>query len=1072
MFVSPPAPQQQGEQPPPSTSSQILFMFLGGLPLESKHWIKFFEDANKDQYKIVVHPIKLEGYHTKITESNFKQFEENILVVDKDHHVRTRWWSRSLSDATLLMMQYSLLEKGNIFKKLILVDSTNMPIYNFDVIYKTLTENNKTWMFFSNKNYPDDHMLKTYTWHGGQFDIDDMNFSSQWFTLDQQHLKFYFDLDNLNKENYTYKQAAKDTGCNTDYIISDNPRLQGYLNSFGNYNISFNGGKEYCTGSDEIYFQSVLRKNIKHESIENHIYLRNITELETVSENIYITLDNYDLIAINGIMKNKSAWANNINNIWYGSHIEFNSKKADRVLMWEDDNGKLKMFNTHGEKKDITKEQKDDLCNERITIEELLDQGGGSGQIYYSNNKNRCFVGESLNYLELKNKYSVSSTYTDWQWINLSPSNIFRGLDLSLFYKNEPIPSYNLSNLLVGPPSEIINMRDIDDTIGIEAFETQYYAEGQPSNPGYHPLEYERISLVEIVNALNLILKLRLRVIDNNYLYNAYQYWMKTVLSKNVEWTRLFDEVGYLHIADNEENREKKYGFDINTTVLNNALKYGALFIRKVKNTSFIDKHSEQIFSLNEYVPEMTTFERGTTHYNSWQFTEAKDTSIDDFLEKIGTLEGMNKITITINRKNIFNSLYLQFIGENERFENQMFVKFTEGFGIDAGGLTKQLFNDLPGQITGKGNEEDKFFLENDSYQLLNPANNNLEQYKFLGKFFAYAIKLKQNINISLHPVILYMLKNSEYSEHNFNISNTLGKKIMELYTEQIPLIDLELIHKNIQTELKYSDRITPRFNTWQEIKDEIDKFDCTIFTNQPFTRFMQLNDIPDDFFWTQKKDEVKICLREAGFNCIMFEDPMLEFPFNKKDLLINILVKGYLINNCRDQLEHFVRGFHELIPPNELNDLSLKNLNLLIRGKTKIDIEDFLNNLEINYADRYIDQIHAIIRTNAAADSNYLNIFIAAATGHQNLPYDGFANKRFNTNKLTLEFIGYKNNAHTCFNKIDIPTSALNDLTTPMGLKYYLSVAVIRDLANIKVYLDGGSNNMKIYTIKYFNNI
>ena len=154
-----------------------------------------------------------------------------------------------------------------------------------------------------------------------------------------------------------------------------------------------------------------------------------------------------------------------------------------------------------------------------------------------------------------------------------------------------------------------------------------------------------------------------------------------------------------------------------------------------------------------------------------------KDTSIDNFLEEIGTLENRRKITITINRKNIFNSLYLQFIGENERFENQMFVKFTDGTGIDAGGLTKQIFNDLPGQIRGKGDEEGKFFLDLESFQLLNPANNNLEQYKFLGKFFAYAIKLKQNINISLHPVILYMLKNSKYSEHNFNISNTSLKR-------------------------------------------------------------------------------------------------------------------------------------------------------------------------------------------------------------------------------------------------------------------------------------------------------
>ena len=107
----------------------ILFMFLGGLPSEEhilEHYKLFFSKSKDTRsLRIVVHPMNLDTYELN------KSFHTHIAVVDKDHWIKTQWGTRSLTDATLLMMQFAFLHFGDIFKKYILLSSTCAPLYNY-----------------------------------------------------------------------------------------------------------------------------------------------------------------------------------------------------------------------------------------------------------------------------------------------------------------------------------------------------------------------------------------------------------------------------------------------------------------------------------------------------------------------------------------------------------------------------------------------------------------------------------------------------------------------------------------------------------------------------------------------------------------------------------------------------------------------------------------------------------------------------------------------------------------------------------------------------------------------------
>ena len=150
---------------------KILLMFLGGTPNSAniiKHWVSMNKEFTKSaNYYLVIHPIILTNF---VIDTNFKQIfnPENIYIVNEEHHMLTEWATRSISDSTLIMMEYAHLANNHeLFDKYILLSSNCCPLYNLDEIYNQITSNDKSWLATNDSIFLSDDYV-------GQMDIMDI----------------------------------------------------------------------------------------------------------------------------------------------------------------------------------------------------------------------------------------------------------------------------------------------------------------------------------------------------------------------------------------------------------------------------------------------------------------------------------------------------------------------------------------------------------------------------------------------------------------------------------------------------------------------------------------------------------------------------------------------------------------------------------------------------------------------------------------------------------------------------------------------------------------------------------
>jgi hypothetical protein len=239
-------------------NKKILLMFLGGAisSINLINHYKIMNDIfiNKNNYYIVIHPISL----PYIINEEFKNIfnPDNIFIVDENHHLLTAWYTKSLSDATLMMMQYAHNKNcKNLFDKYILLSPNCCPLYTFDKIYDYLVQNDKSYLDFNNKNPTEVEISNT------RYKKSKIMTGSQWMILDKQHVKIFFPFDICN----TYKKTGT-ICCNNfekkiqviEIIDNDNPANDYIKKIFNLYNNN-------CTNTDENFFITSILYYIIHE---------------------------------------------------------------------------------------------------------------------------------------------------------------------------------------------------------------------------------------------------------------------------------------------------------------------------------------------------------------------------------------------------------------------------------------------------------------------------------------------------------------------------------------------------------------------------------------------------------------------------------------------------------------------------------------------------------------------------------------------------------------------------------------------------------------------------------------
>ncbi|OQR81711.1 HECT E3 ubiquitin ligase, partial [Thraustotheca clavata] len=157
----------------------------------------------------------------------------------------------------------------------------------------------------------------------------------------------------------------------------------------------------------------------------------------------------------------------------------------------------------------------------------------------------------------------------------------------------------------------------------------------------------------------------------------------------------------------------------------------------------------------------------------------------------------------------------------------------------------------------------------------------------------------------------------------------------------------------------------------------------------------------------------------------------------NKEEYL-NLLLKHYMFDSVQDQVTSLLKGLFDVIPRNLLTVFDYQELELLICGVPKIDVDDWERHSDVKYQDFdhgspaeicVVEWFWTIVRAFTQEQRARLLQFV---TGTSRVPVEGFKGLLSNDGRVRrfgIQIVsrgvpptGLYPKAHTCFNRIDIP--------------------------------------------------
>ncbi|KAJ5627361.1 hypothetical protein N7528_004788 [Penicillium herquei] len=146
------------------------------------------------------------------------------------------------------------------------------------------------------------------------------------------------------------------------------------------------------------------------------------------------------------------------------------------------------------------------------------------------------------------------------------------------------------------------------------------------------------------------------------------------------------------------------------------------------------------------------------------------------------------------------------------------------------------------------------------------------------------------------------------------------------------------------------------------------------------------------------------------------------------KEEYIQRVVEYRLVESVREQLDNFLKGFHEIIPPDLISIFNEQELELLISGLPEIDPDEWKNNTEYHNYSASSPQIQWFWRAVRSFDKEERAKLLQFVTGTSKVPLNGFKElegmngvSKFNIHRD----YGNKDrlpSSHTCFNQLDLP--------------------------------------------------
>lgn len=328
-------------------------------------------------------------------------------------------------------------------------------------------------------------------------------------------------------------------------------------------------------------------------------------------------------------------------------------------------------------------------------------------------------------------------------------------------------------------------------------------------------------------------------------------------------------------------------------------------------------------------------------------------------------------LQLNIRRDNVFLDSFksLYFKTPDEIKYGKLNIRFHGEEGIDAGGVSREWFGAMARQMF------------NPDYALFNPVAsdrttfhpNTLSQvnpehlmfFKFIGRIIGKA--LYENRVLDCH------------------FSRAVYRKILG---KSVSLKDMETLDLDYYKSLVWmleNDITDVAFETFSF---EVDKFGVT----------------------------ETVDLMPGGRDIAVTEDNKHEY--------VRLVVEYKLIKSVQEQLDHFLEGFHEIIPSHLISIFNEQELELLISGLPDIDVDDWKNNTEYHNYQPTSAQIQWFWRAVRSFDKEEKAKLLQFVTGTSKVPLNGFkelegmnGHAKFNIHRdySSKEKLP---SSHTCFNR------------------------------------------------------
>ncbi|KLJ12683.1 E3 ubiquitin-protein ligase HUWE1 [Blastomyces silverae] len=319
-----------------------------------------------------------------------------------------------------------------------------------------------------------------------------------------------------------------------------------------------------------------------------------------------------------------------------------------------------------------------------------------------------------------------------------------------------------------------------------------------------------------------------------------------------------------------------------------------------------------------------------------------------------------------------FKSLY--FKTANEMKYGKLNIRFHGEEGVDAGGVTREWF-----QVLARG-------MFNPNYALFIPVASD---------------------RTTFHPNRLSGVNQEHLMFFKF-IGRIIGKALYEgrvLDCHFSRAVYKRILGKSVS------------------IKD-METLDLEYYKSLVWMLENDITDIMTEDFSVESDDfgeKQTIDLVENGRNIPVTQE--------NKEEYIQRVVEYRLVSSVKDQLDNFLKGFHDIIPADLIAIFNEQELELLISGLPEINIDDWKANTEyINYS-ASSNQIVWFWCAVESFDKEERAKLLQFVTGTSKVPLNGFKElegmngfTKFNIHRDFSDDQDRLPTSHTCFNQLDLP--------------------------------------------------